>query len=71
MITTFWTWLTSSVTNAVNILSTLVSNTIMAPFFNLFLVVIALMVIVKYILKPIFGGGSGSDKAKKKGEEEQ
>ena len=68
MITNFWNWFITSVTNAVNILNTLVSNSTMAPFFNLFLVIIATMVIVKYIIKPITGG-SGSDKAKKKDEE--
>lgn len=70
MITNFWNWLITSVSAGVNILNQLVSNTELAPFFSLFLVVIATMVIVKFILKPIFGG-TGSDKAKKREDDDQ
>ena len=70
MITNFWNWLITSVSAGVNILNQLVSNSELAPFFSLFLVVIATMVIVKFILKPIFGG-SGSDKAKKREDDEK
>lgn len=70
MITNFWNWLITSVTAGVNILNQLVSNNELSPFFSLFLVVIATMVIVKFILKPIFGG-TGSDKAKKREDDNQ
>ena len=70
MISNFWSWIVQSVTAAVSILNTLVSDSTLSPFFNLFLVVIALMVIVKYILKPIFGS-AGSDKARKKTEDKE
>ena len=69
MITNFWNWMITTVTNGVNLLNTMVNSTTLKPFFDLFLVVAATIVIVKYILKPVLGY-SGSDKARKKEEEE-
>ena len=70
MIVNFWNWIMQSVTAAVQTLENIYSNSTMQPFFNLFLVVIATMAIVKFIIIPITGG-SGSDKAKKKKEDEE
>lgn len=65
MINNFWTWMTSSVQNAVNLLQTMYNNTTLRPFFDLLLVVLGLGVIIKFILAPLLGIGiiGGSDKA--------
>lgn len=71
MITNFWNWIFQSVNQAVSVLNTMYTNSIFTPFFNLFLVIIATGVIIRFIIKPLIGG-SGSDKAhKKKGDEEE
>lgn len=68
MFTTFFDWLSRSVQNALNILSTIYQNSIMAPFFNLLLVIVALGVIIKFILSPLLGTSlaGASDKVKDK-----
>lgn len=63
MINTFWNWIYDSVSAALNVLTTIVSNETFAPFFNLFLVVVAVGVIMKFIVKPMLGN-TGSDKVK-------
>lgn len=55
MITNFWTWLFSSVTNAVNMLNTFYNNSTMKPFYNLLLAVVGIGVIIKFVLAPLMG----------------
>lgn len=71
MFTTFFDWLSRSVQNALSILSTIYQNSIMAPFFNLLLVIVALGVIIKFILSPLLGTSlsSASDKVRKEKED--
>jgi len=70
MIVNFWNWIIQSVSAAAETLENIYSNSIMQPFFNLFIVVIATIAIVKFIIMPLTGG-TGSDKAKKKKEDEE
>lgn len=67
MITDFWSWLYQAVNGALSWLNTAYNNDTMKPFFNLFLVVFAVSMIIKYLVNPMLGGGS--DKAKRKDEE--
>lgn len=66
---TFWAWMVQTVMSALNTLNTMYNNSTLHDFFNIFLVVFALMVIIKYIIHPLTGG-LGSDKVKKKKEDE-
>lgn len=68
MITNFWTWLLQAVSLATTTLNQMINDYHCGPFFQLFLVVLALGVIMKYILYPIIA--PGSDKAKRKEEKE-
>lgn len=71
MFTTFFDWLSRSVQNALSILSTIYQNSIMSPFFNLLLVIVALGVIIKFILSPLLGTSlsGASDKVRKEKED--
>lgn len=69
MITQFWNWLYTSVSNALNILNTMYSNATMKPFFDLLIIIVAVGVIMRYIIMPMVGD-RGSDKAKRKDEDE-
>lgn len=71
MFTTFFDWLSRSVQNALSILSTIYQNSIMAPFFNLLLVIVAFGVIIKFILSPLLGTSlsGSSDKVRKEKED--
>ncbi len=72
MITYFWNWMYQTVNSALSTLNTMYNNTIMKPFFDILIVVIATMVVIHFIIKPLIGGSSGSsDKAKRKDEEDQ
>lgn len=66
---TFWTWITQSVSGALNTLNTMYNNTILHDFFNIFLAVFGTMIIIKYIIHPLTGS-KGSDKVKKEKEKE-
>lgn len=55
MITNFWNWLYSSVTNAVNTLNVFYTNSELKPFYNLLLAVVGIAVILKYVLRPLLG----------------
>lgn len=66
---TFWTWITQSVSGALNTLNTMYNNAILHDFFNIFLAVFGTMIVIKYIIHPLTGG-KGSDKVKKEKEEE-
>lgn len=72
MINTFWNWIVSTVTNAVNTLNSLYNNSTLHPFFELLLVIVGIGVILKFILFPLLGisymGASDKvDKSIKKG----
>lgn len=70
MINTFWSWLTQSLSSALQTLNNIVTNETMQPFYALFLVVFTAGLTYKLLIKPLFGG-AGSDKVKKgKGENE-
>lgn len=77
MITNFWNWLTTAVTNATSVLSTMYSNSTMRPFFDLLLIVAGIGVVIKFILAPLLGIGIGfignaagsSDRAQNKKED--
>lgn len=70
MITNFWNWLYQAVNNAISILNTMYQNSTFQPFFQLLIVIVAVGVVMKYIVWPMLGS-SGSDKAKKKKEDEE
>lgn len=71
MINTFWTWMYQTVNSALSTLNTMYTNSVMKPFFDVLIVVIATMVVIHFIIKPLVGGHSGaSDKANRKDEEE-
>lgn len=70
MIDNFWTWIYNSVNAALSTLNTIYENETMNPFFNLFLVVVAIAVIMKFIVQPMLGN-SGSDKVKGSKEDEE
>lgn len=70
ILSTFWSWMTQSVSSALNTLNTLYNNTILHDFFNIFLAVFGTMVIIKYIILPLVGG-MGSDKVKKEKKEKE
>lgn len=68
MITEFWNWMFSTVTQAVNTLNTFYNNTMFRPFFDLFLVVLGVGVIMKFIIHPLIASGfvGESEKATKR-----
>lgn len=68
MITEFWNWIFATVQNAVNTLNTFYNNTMFRPFFDLFLVVVGIGVIMKFIIHPLIASGfvGESDKAAKR-----
>lgn len=68
MIEEFWNWLYSSVNAALSTFNTIYNNSMFTPFFNIFLVVIGIGVIMKFIIRPMLGN-SGSDKVKEEKDE--
>lgn len=66
-----WTWITSSVSNAVSTLNQMYNNQTMRPAFDILIVVIATGALLKFIILPMFGLSisTGSDVVKKKGKE--
>lgn len=60
----FWNWLNTSVNNALSILNTMYVNSTMKPFFDLFIVIVGVVVVIRFIIMPIIGGSIGSDHAK-------
>lgn len=67
---TFWDWMVRTVGAALNTLNTMYNNPTLHDFFNIFLVVFGLMIVMKYIIHPLTGG-LGSDKVKKKQKEDE
>lgn len=59
-------WLSQSIVFAYSIFIDFVSG----PFFGLFISFFTILLVVRMILKPILGGSLGSDKVKKKGDDE-
>lgn len=55
MIDTFWNWIITSVSAAAQTLTNLYNNSILHPFFNLFLVIFGVAVVLKFILFPLLG----------------
>ena len=68
-IESMWQWIYSSVTNAVNVLNTMYTNSTMKPAFDILIVVIATGALLKFIILPMFGLSisAGSDVVKKEG----
>lgn len=68
MIENFWTWITRSVSNALNTLNYIVTNPTTGPFMELLLVVFLVIILIRYIILPLIGDyfSGKSDKAKKK-----
>lgn len=70
-LTYMWDWIYRSVSNAVQTLTRIYQNSTMAPAFDLFLVVLSIGVVLKFIVLPLFGLSlsSGSDQVKKNAKE--
>lgn len=68
-----WSWIISSVSNAVSTLQTIYENETMAPAFDILIVVIATGALLKFIILPLFGLSisAGSDIVKKKSRKEE
>lgn len=66
-----WSWIYTSVSNAVSTLNTIYTNSTMRPAFDILIVVIATGALLKFIILPLFGLSlsAGSDIAKKKTKE--
>lgn len=63
----FWSWIVSSVNAAISWINTIIGNSTLSAFFELLLVVFAVMCAIHFLIKPILGNSVGSsDKVKKR-----
>lgn len=59
----FFSWITQAVQCALDILDGFINNSVTGGFMTLFIVVFAFVMIMKYVIHPLFSGG-GSDTVK-------